>query len=323
MEMTAGEEAFCDLEGLASEIIRRAVCDGKLPERYSPDHYTLMVFVLLQAFRTPAAAAESVEFNEKMIRKLASLDRDVSAYADAITLEMNNSVRHSLRTAAECYPIATDLGTKLLINRSPVPFFTSDHPVIFYNQFMERRRKFGSSTGLAAKGLQLFLPLGPETCLVLFDVDVYRIGGRSQTNVGVPAALDDARWLNALQVANAQSQLFFSGAATESEIRRTVDRASPWRFNGRTQITSHPGNIQPDGTESTFIHTSKKDLRVGLRLSCIGEAPSAQSYRLGDRVVHNRNPYLCKLHDEFVKRVDAKEYRPSQFGEFLRTKQSS
>jgi hypothetical protein len=54
-----------------------------------------------------------------------------------------------------------------------------------------------------------------------------------------------------------------------------------------------------------------------LRLSGITELPSVQSYRLGNKVVHSRDSVFCGVHDEFLKRLDAKEYKPSEFGRFI------
>jgi hypothetical protein len=313
-----GEQALCDLEGAAAAVLRRVIQQGEVPEFQSSDHFTLLIYVLFQAHRTPTAAAELEEFNELLIKKVASYDERLAPYIDKVEITMPDAVRRSLQLAAETYPVALDLRYKLLFNNSAIPFLTSDHPVVLYNQYMERRQKFGSSTGLACKGLQIFLPLSPQLCLILFDPDVYRVGAR--TDVHVATTQSDIESLNLLQAANAGSQLFFGNSATEQMIQSLLAKAQRFRPVARSSVMAYPPKRRLDGTSSTFIHSSKTDLRVGLRLFNVAELPSAQSYELGSRVVHRRDSILCNLHDEFLSLVDRDVYRTSEFSRFLADK---
>ena len=313
-----GEQALCDLEGAAASVLRRLLEGGKVPEFQSSEHLTLLIYVILQAHRTPTAAAELEAFNELLVKKVASFDERILPYLDKVKIEMPNAVRRSLQLAAECFPIAYDLRYKLLVNNTGTPFLTSDHPVVLYNQYMERRQKFGSSIGLACRGLQIFLPLSPAVCLIMFDPDVYRVGRR--TDFQVATTPSDVESLNLLQVVNAGSQLFFGTCVTEQAIRLLLARAQPFRRAARSSVTAYPPRQHGDETSGVLIHSSKTDLRLGLRLLNVGELPSAQSYNLGNRVVHRRDPFLCDLHDEFLSLVDRKIYLPSEFSRFVATK---
>lgn len=314
----AHEKCLSDLEGLAAGIIRTAIERRELPKRYSPFHGTLLIYVLFQASRTPAAGAEIEELTEQLVKTVMSHNEKLAPHLDGIRVHYAAPLKITMGNAALNYRITADLCYKLLVNKSAVPFITSDHPTVFYNQFMERRDKFGSSTGLACKGLQVFLPLSSKVCLVLFDSAVYRVGGRSLKGVQVEATLDDVTALNSLQVANAQNQLFFSGEISESEIRRTVERSIKFRPARRATIAEYPAtHARPDGLTSTLIHSSKVDLRVGLRLSKVSELPSVASYEVGSRVFHPRDETLCRLHEDFVQKVRDKKYRASEWGRFL------
>ena len=70
-----------------------------------------------------------------------------------------------------------------------------------------------------------------------------------------------------------------------------------------------------------LLHSSKTDLKTGLKLQSVVELPSAQAYQLGTKVVHARDQFLCDLHEEFLGKVDAKVYRGSEWSRFLEDKQ--
>jgi hypothetical protein len=87
--------------------------------------------------------------------------------------------------------MALDLRWKLLQNKTDLPFITSDHPAVRYNQFLEPRIRSGSNTGLVARGLQMFLPLSPKHVLVLFDSETYKVGGMKLRVMNVDVTHDE------------------------------------------------------------------------------------------------------------------------------------
>jgi hypothetical protein len=317
----ANEKALSDLEGAASTILKRMINRKEVPKWHSGDHFTLLVYVLFQAQRTPTAAEELRESAEQFVKMIASFESELAPHVNDIKLEMPDAVSHALQLAALHHPIAMDLRYKLLINRTSMPFVTSDHPVVLYNQFMERRRKVGSASGLACKGLQILFPLSPECYLILFDYAVYKVGGRSTTGVQVPVTAADVSSLNLLQAVNAGDQLFFNSRISEQAARALMNAAASCRRGARSSIKAYPEQVQTDGTSSVLLHSSKTDLRIGLKLSNVEELKSARDYRLGSKIVHQRDPVLCDLHDQFIKKVDAKLYRVSEFGKFIEDEQ--
>jgi len=314
------EKEMSKLEGAAASVIRTIVEQRQVPKWVSADHHLLMTYVLFQAHRTPTAAKETERANVQLIKKIMSYHAPLAPHIDQIEVTMRDPVGEALSMAAVSLPLAMDLRCKLLINRSNTPFLTSDHPVILYNQFMERRHKFGSGTGLACKGLQMFLPLSPDVCLMLFDYDVYKVGGRSTTSVQVDATAEDVEGLNQLQIANAGNQLYFNARMTERELTRLVEAAIPLRRAERSSVTAYPGPSYPNGKSSTLLHIGKTDLKAGLHLTKVCELRLAQEYRIGNRVVHQRDPTLCRLHEEFLDKVGARQYSASEFGKFMREK---
>jgi hypothetical protein len=123
----------------------------------------------------------------------------------------------ALNEAALCLPITFDLCFKLVINKTKEPFITSDHPVVLYNQFLEPRKKYGNNTGLACKGLEIFLPISPRHLLIFFDPDVYKVENKSNVSVDITADAD-VKALNLLQCISADKNLYFNEEISEHQV---------------------------------------------------------------------------------------------------------
>src|SRR5207237_4965802 len=97
----------------------------------------------------------------------------------------------------------------LVTDRVP-GFVISDHPVVLYNQYAEHHADLQHClgiTGLAAKGLQMFLPLSPAVTLAVFDPSTYQYGGRER--IVVRAGPQDVTYLNRLQAIQGVKCIYF------------------------------------------------------------------------------------------------------------------
>jgi hypothetical protein len=311
------EKALCDLEGVASRIIAAAVEHETLPARSSDGHHELLMFTIFQAVRTRLAADETNECIEKFVKRLASDVTPPKENMDELSIKLTNAPAYNLGLAALSYPIVIDLRYKLLCNRTSIPFVTSDHPVVLYNQFMENRHPHGSSTGLASKGLLLFMPLSPRYTLVFFDPWAYKVGGRKLTSQRVDVTdVKDVQSLNLLQAVNANRHLFFNQQVKENEVRTLVARATKFRRLEKSQLKEY--STVADNGSLVLIH--KTDVRTNLQLKCVCIPPHVERFELDNQLVHVRDRGLCALQEEFFKLVLLKKYEPSQFPEFLRDK---
>jgi hypothetical protein len=200
--------------------------------------------------------------------------------------------------AAEIRHFALDLKWKLLENRTRRLFIASDNPAVRYNQFLEKRHFLASNTGVASKGLQIFLPIGPRHMLMLYDGDIYRIGGRKHLETHIEVEREaDVEALNILQTANADEVLYFSADTDIVHVREAVEGAKPHRRKELTDVKKHCA-IGPDGKESTLIQQSRVDLRIGLALGFAVILPSVGGRHLPLRAVHLRNPELVRRFEE-------------------------
>jgi hypothetical protein len=252
---------------------------------------------------------------DKIVKELARDVPELKDSADKVCISFSNAPAAALKLIAETVPFTLDLKWKLLLNHTNRLYVTSDHPSVLYNQFLEKRKTFGSNTGLAAKGLQFFLPLGPEHLLMMYDGGVYRIGGRKHLELTVEVQESDVAALNALQAANADELLFFSPQTASDHIIDAVERGRKHQLNEKTSVTRYQAATEGAGE---LLHSSKADLRVDLILPSVTIIPSAAGSPIGNRVVQLRDPEFVRICKEFRASVDAGRYKSSQFGDYMR-----
>jgi hypothetical protein len=103
-----------------------------------------------------------------------------------------------------------DLTTVLVINKTEIPFFTSDNPTVAINQFWEKHGH--PCRGWSAKhiGYSQYLPLTPEMLLVCFDGEAYTLAHDVAAS-GTLYVTDPnyIKVLNALQILNSSGNIYF------------------------------------------------------------------------------------------------------------------
>lgn len=294
------EDDFARMEGATGVLMDAAVRDGTLPDLRSSGHHLLVTFAVLQAYRTRAAAEATSEFAARFAEQVLRMHPDIAPHLNDIRIVAERSPLHALQPAAECLDLALDLAVKLLCNRTRLPFVLSDHPAVFYNQFLEPRKRVGSNTGITAKGLQLFLPIGPRHLLLFYDRDVYTVGGRRLTSRRVEVTSEsDIEGMNLLQAVSAGDCLYHNGELRPGEIERLAGRAAKFRATEKASTIRYEpasGDFRNDGV---LIRLFEPDVRTRLDLRCVRLTPEAERYDLGDRMIHRRNPLVCRLHDEY------------------------
>lgn len=234
----------------------------------------LKLFVHYQYART-RAAAESLSnhagaFADSILRGTAELNSDdkLRDALDHVHIGLTNAQHLAIWNAAKTTPLMLDLAVKFIRNATDAGFVIGDHPVVAYNQFAEhhpRLRRFPTSTGLALKGLQLFMPLSPDVALAIYDPSTYRYGTESR---GVEAKDTDVRSLNEMQAINAWECVFFAGTRTDnSALEELVQarRAHPPRF--AKPVAESPFVRRRDGRISRFVIVANMDIKIRARLS--------------------------------------------------------
>lgn len=135
--------------------------------------------------------------------------------------DLNEFTKHPnllpLQVASNHLPAYAGLDLLLILNVTKHGFITSDVPVYNLNSYYAER-KYHRSFGLAAMGLQKFLPISPRHCLCFFDKNIYEKTINDSTYILTSKNL--VRRINQIMVQNAYEQVFFSPIENEQYIRQ-------------------------------------------------------------------------------------------------------
>lgn len=310
------------VEGYAAHILRLIDNYQSPPPLGSEEHFTLVLYMLMQYGRTAYSADALDEMNDKMMKhifgpKAEAEGIDISKF----TIGIKDSAQYSLGMITQFYPLMLDLDCKLLLNKTDVEYVTSDNPVVLYNQLFSFR-KHGSNTGLASKGLQVFLPISSNQLLLFYDYESYSVGSRSKAIVKVTSPRDVYE-LNTLQMTSAYENIYFESA--DFEVAALSRKASPFRRNQKTRMRVFPEE-ENENTRKELIATSREDVRTNLKLSFVRLTKGSKIWRDKFRklrmqpAVVVRNEELVDDHKEFMKKVDDGVFNPGDFLKFLSEK---
>jgi hypothetical protein len=150
---------------------------------------------------------------------------------------------------------------------------TSDHPVALYNEYLQESSSQRGTTGAAASGLQIFLPLSPNLCVLLFDGDVYRVLPRRRG--GLPRATEnDLAQINRLQVVEAENCLYFHPATDEHLIHLAVASGTPLRDTVGPRVVEA---VSEEDERHSLLHQYRATANMNLSLSFLKLSQSARN----------------------------------------------
>lgn len=224
------EDIFCQLEGKWADIVRNIIATESIPT--DPDEYAyLLHFIILSENRTLAKANSNLEFWGEQYRVLARMLKEQGE------LDIPDEIIESL--GAECaipnlmsiqpdifmMNICADLKIAIIKNISDLPFITSDHPVVKYNQFLVYHDYF-RGYGYGQMGIQIFFPISPKLCLVMFDHVPYRLHNfyKGKFVVNDPKVI---RSINTLVAGYASQEIYFCRDTSERTIAKIVEQRVP------------------------------------------------------------------------------------------------
>jgi hypothetical protein len=313
------EKALGDIEGITAEIFYRIDSLETPPLPQSPYYFTLILYVLMQYGRTVYAADMVDDMSDKIAKHvLGPIAKEKGIDFTGVKIGVKYPGKYSLAILTQAYPLILDMQCKLIINETGVEFVTSDNPVVLYNQLLSFRKQ-GSNTGLASKGLQIFFPIGPHKLLIFYDHIMYRVGRRSKPVVHVSLPRDVYE-LNKLQACSAAKNIYFNDPKIDVE---TLDKkAAPFRRKNKCNLDIFKRS-ETEECRQEFIVSSREDVRTNLKLSFIHLTVGAKLWRNTfckqrmQPVAVVRNMQRCKDYEDFIEKVNSKEYLPSEFFRFL------
>jgi Protein of unknown function (DUF4238) len=191
------------------------------------DIATMFDFFVLQHLRTPHQLAQRKEvveaFRNTMIggRPL----RDVHEEAQK-PMDDQREMQEQIYIAAKAANMLHDLRPIFLINRTKMPFITSDNPACVTNRLYTQRYQ-DQTSGLIQSGAAIFLPLTSRLAFVAYDHEVFRrFGSGIEHNIWNERDIDR---INELQAQLATQTLYFTDWADRKYVEQLAKRCTGMR----------------------------------------------------------------------------------------------
>lgn len=162
------EDKLSEVETNSSRIIGDIISKKELPNTDSEEYLELMLFVILTQLRNPTIEKNILNSRKELIRRAKEFAPDVELPEDKLPKMMTHEemVELALSSIETGMLYCRDLSAKLLINKTNIPFLTSDNPVVKYNQYLEFRKYPSGWLGYGTVGLQVIIPLNPEIAII-------------------------------------------------------------------------------------------------------------------------------------------------------------
>jgi len=179
------DDLLQEIEGQAASLLSMADTESALPQKGTLEYDYLIYFVASLKGRTRTAAKALSVAMGAGVKNMMLMDSSLRGIVDGLTVELTNPQKESTIAALRSANTARDLSCKILRTNGKIPFVTSDNPVLSYNQYSEYRKLDNGTAGFASKGLQMFLPIGPNAMLMFYDQRMYKVGSRKQVSISV------------------------------------------------------------------------------------------------------------------------------------------
>lgn len=272
----------------------------------------IVFFMHYQKYRTFSAAEYVDDLADAHLKALIKPTLPVTLENGLVITEENLDLARvrtsmpqlrSLFVGAGFTPLLLDLEIKFLLRGDPPGFMISDNPVAFYNQFIEHNKDLQhckGSTGLAVKGLQMFLPVSPNVCIAVYDPTTYCYGSPARRSCSVSKR--DALLINQLQALHAHECLYYDDGCTDQyrdaviQIRKHHDVHTP-------QLVAGPLRQRSDGKLSMPVENWALEARIGAKFS-FARVINVQSYRGYPTMVPPiRSPELFAYQQDYQRRL--------------------
>jgi len=156
---------------------------------------TLSKFIAIQLNRTPALRINYQQTLEKIYTILLKAHGQKTDAVPEIAAEKAKEYQtdNIMKIANAIYPLILDLKWCLIINKTALPFWTSDNPIFFVNQLPSPSGL--SNCGLACVGIEVHFPISSDLSLILLDP----IAFPHITEIRIPKLEDNIIYENSLQ----------------------------------------------------------------------------------------------------------------------------
>ncbi len=284
------EDKLSDVEGILAALIK-CICEKlSLPRKNTKDHIALLAFIAITHLRNPAV----IEGRKRAFQDTKNTILEFAPATDIDSLIPNidheSSLFLSFGMVGDVMETIKDLDYKILINKTNIPFITSDHPIVKYNQYLEQKKWPGSKTGFAMTGLQILVPLNPFVMLILYDKGIYKIGTNKQIAVEITNS-KEIEQMNMLQYLNCLDTIFFNHLIGEEELvsmyRKSAryHKANVPKSSIAKLIRKHNSAQQ---TSDSILVMQTTDCAINMQLSCLRLHSKGKNHKLNPSMAQFR-----------------------------------
>jgi len=258
------EDILSDIEGQLATTIKQIILDEKPPIKGSQNHHILLYFIALTHLRNPISINHILGSREQLKKQLKLIYPDTDTNHLVPPISHDEAISLTLSGIPSVIETMLDLSFKVLKNQTSNPFITSDFPIIKYNQFLELKKWNYSKTGYGVIGLQIFIPLNNELCIVFFDPAIYKVGNKKDHKV-IISDKKDIDVLNTLQFTNCLENVYFSDKASIDYIKELKNKSEKFgRANfieSRRSILFEEGKV-PDTENLIIMGTTENEINL-------------------------------------------------------------
>ena len=196
-------------------------------KRKKSDISAMFDFFVLQHLRTPHQLEQRKEVFEAFRNTVIGGKplREVHEEAQK-PIDDQREMQAQIYIAAKAEKMLHDLRPVLLINRTKVPFITSDNPACVTNRLYTQRYQ-DQTSGLIQSGTSIFLPLTSRLAFIGYDDAVFQTFGNGiEHHVWNERDVDR---INELQAQLATQTLYFTDWADREYVERLAERCAEMR----------------------------------------------------------------------------------------------
>ena len=263
----------------------------ELPESNSLEHWLISLFVALQSSRTLKYIDISHSRSDKIANSMCDFAHRIGQPINQSSIDqaMGKDDRPNFDVLAGTlvmHDAISDLKAHLVVSDSNA-FFTSDNPVLKYNQYCQGFTESGI-TGAWTKGLQLFVPISPQLYLIFYDGSTYKIPSKDNVVRATKARHADIDSLNVTQLVSAQYNLYFPDWSKRFYIQQLLSRYRSLRIADPQVVREF---VSEDSECESMYQTYEKTPNLSLDLSFMRIRNRALKIDFRDRWRITREPY--------------------------------
>lgn len=271
------ENIISDFENESAPVIKEIIRDRRPPTERDGSLYTIVAFMSFQYLRTERRGEVLNAMVDRMSKSILKEHPDIpNEEIESIEVSYDRPVTIPLSNWDVIIDCISDLRYSIVLNRSDKSFISSDDPVFHYNKYLESAEHPG--TGALSVGLQMFLPVSPDVCILAYDDVVYKSGS---VNRILYANERDVYTLNVMQSINALENLYFDNYNISDYVDSVYQKSKKYRESTGVVINEY---VSEDDEDKTLVSQHLSIPNLSLNLSFLEVRKDAKKVPIYERV---------------------------------------